>query len=209
MSSKACGEIQKDIPRTFPDVPGFDDPAGQRRLMRILRSYCALDPEVGYCQGMNFVAGLLLRYLPCEANAFAAFCVLMRDRNYRELFHPSMAHLKGRMAQLEAKLPAAVASRLRRCQIPPELYAPQWLLSCFGNEFPTTFGARVIDDLLADRGGRLAADTLLAVAVEIFAAIDFGGVAEDFESTLRAVREAPRAWGERQLSEVLTRALGG
>ena len=124
MSSKACGEIQKDIPRTFPDVPGFDDSAGQRRLMRILRSYCALDPEVGYCQGMNFVAGLLLRYLPCEANAFAAFCVLMRDRNYRELFHPSMAHLKARMAQLEAKLPAAVASRLRRCQIPPELYAP-------------------------------------------------------------------------------------
>ena len=67
----------------------------------------------------------------------------------------------------------------------------------------------MIDDLLAGRGGRLAADTLLAVAVEIFAAIDFGGVAEDFESTLRAVREAPRAWGERQLSEVLTRALGG
>ena len=42
---KTCGEIEKDIPRTFPDVPGFNDPAGQRRLMRILRSYAALDPD--------------------------------------------------------------------------------------------------------------------------------------------------------------------
>ena len=43
---KTCSEIDKDVPRTFPDVPGFNDSAGQRRLTRILRSYSVLDPEV-------------------------------------------------------------------------------------------------------------------------------------------------------------------
>ena len=46
VNQKTCSEIEKDVPRTFPDVPGFNDPVGQRRLMRMLRSYALLDPEV-------------------------------------------------------------------------------------------------------------------------------------------------------------------
>jgi len=204
VSQKTCGEIEKDIPRTFPDVPGFNDPAGQRRLMRILRSYAALDPEVGYCQGMNFVAGLILKYLPNESEAFGTFCVLMRDRNYRELFLPDMTQLQHRMSQLEGMLPPNISAKLRNCGISPALYAPQWLLSCFSNEFPTTFGARIIDALLG--GQTLVAEVLMRVALEIFRAIDFPGQ-EDFETVLRTVREGPRKWNEQQLSAVLTRAL--
>ena len=132
---KTCSEIDKDVPRTFPDVPGFNDSAGQRRLTRILRSYSVLDPEVGYCQGMNFLAGVVLKYLPgSEADAFGTFCVLMRDRNYRELFLPSMVHLQRRMAELEAMLPGGLGRALSSRGVNPALYAPQWLLSCFSNE---------------------------------------------------------------------------
>ena len=141
-NAKTCSEIDKDVPRTFPDVPGFSDPQGQRRLVRILRSYSLFDPEVGYCQGMNFVAGLILRYLHSEAEAFGTFCVLMRERNYRELFLPHMKHLRWRMSQLERVIPLTLAAKLKEYQISPALYAPQWFLSCFANEMPTTFSAR-------------------------------------------------------------------
>jgi len=139
---KVCSDIEKDVPRTFPDVREFSSPDGQRRLMRLLRSYSILDPAVGYCQGMNFIAGVFLKYVENESVAFGAFCMLMQERNYRELFLPDMHKLKERMDQLEKLLPRNVASVLEECDIPPTYYAPQWFLSCFSNEMPTAFAAR-------------------------------------------------------------------
>merc|ERR1719188_2545062 len=51
--------IEIDIPRTFPDIPLFDKEQ-QFSLLRILNGFANFDPVVGYCQGMNFLAGLLL-----------------------------------------------------------------------------------------------------------------------------------------------------
>ena len=44
---------------------GDDEAAAISSLRRILRAYAALDKECGYCQGMNYVAGLLL--LACDS----------------------------------------------------------------------------------------------------------------------------------------------
>jgi hypothetical protein len=51
--------------------------------------------QVGYCQGMNFVAGLLLQYLP-EAEAFGALVVLMTDRGLRKYYSTDMELLQVR-----------------------------------------------------------------------------------------------------------------
>eukprot|EP00971_Amphidinium_carterae_P063833 1263614-Amphidinium_carterae.2 len=48
-----------DVTRTFTDNKSFDD-GKQQRLLRVLNAYAACNPEVGYCQGMNYVAGLLV-----------------------------------------------------------------------------------------------------------------------------------------------------
>jgi hypothetical protein len=47
-------------------------------------------PQVGYCQGMNFVAGLLLMYLP-ERHAFGGLVVLMQDRDLRKYYSTDMS----------------------------------------------------------------------------------------------------------------------
>ena len=62
--------------------------------MNILKAYAALDPEVGYCQGMNFLAGVLLMYLPSEADAYGALVVLMQQRGLRELYKTDLAWLQ-------------------------------------------------------------------------------------------------------------------
>jgi hypothetical protein len=49
--------------------------------------------QVGYCQGMNFVAGLLLMYLP-EASAFGGLVVLMQDRGLRKYYSTDMSLLQ-------------------------------------------------------------------------------------------------------------------
>lgn len=44
-------------------------PGGQAALRRVLRAYSYYDPEVGYCQGMNFIAGMFLTVMS-EEEAF-------------------------------------------------------------------------------------------------------------------------------------------
>jgi hypothetical protein len=44
-------------------------PGGQAALRRVLRAYSYYDQEVGYCQGMNFIAGMFLTFMT-EEEAF-------------------------------------------------------------------------------------------------------------------------------------------
>jgi len=60
--------VHKDIGRTL--VRDLRDPDLLRVLSRVLGAYSMRDPEVGYCQGMNFLAGiLLLSILPTPSTA--------------------------------------------------------------------------------------------------------------------------------------------
>lgn len=37
---------------------------GRAALQRVLHAYAIFDSEVGYCQGMGFIVGLFLSYMP-------------------------------------------------------------------------------------------------------------------------------------------------
>lgn len=67
---------------------------GKQALERVLRAYAAFDTEVNYCQGMNFLAALLLIWLPREADAFGALVLVMKDRGLRELYKTDMTMLQ-------------------------------------------------------------------------------------------------------------------
>ena len=56
------GTIYRDLARTYPRYPLFTDKdgAGQILLASILKSLSLRFPEIGYCQGMNYVAATLL-----------------------------------------------------------------------------------------------------------------------------------------------------
>ena len=74
----------------------FTTEAGKLSLMRVLRAYAVYDPEVNYCQGMNFLAALLLIWMPSEAQAFGGLVVLMQERGLRELYKEDMTTLQVR-----------------------------------------------------------------------------------------------------------------
>lgn len=72
----------------------FTTPEGQRSLLNVLQAYAAFDEEVNYCQGMNFLAALMLTWLPREAEAFGALVLVMKDRGLRELYKSDMQMLQ-------------------------------------------------------------------------------------------------------------------
>ena len=55
----------KILGRTFPSHPYFQQTLGpgQLALFNILKAYSLLDQEVGYCQGLSFVGGVLLLHV--------------------------------------------------------------------------------------------------------------------------------------------------
>lgn len=60
-----------DTHRTFPTNVFFaGNGPGVAKLRRVLVAYSWRDPHIGYCQGMNLLAALLLLIFPNEEDAF-------------------------------------------------------------------------------------------------------------------------------------------
>ena len=91
-------DIEKDLYRTFPDNVQFKPPpppAGTTpveplesetppeppiiaSLRRVLHAFALYNPRIGYCQSLNFLAGLLLLFLETEEQAFWLLNVITR-----------------------------------------------------------------------------------------------------------------------------------
>ena len=71
-------EIEKDVDRTFPEHVYFDKDyygyIGQFSLSRVLCRFSANNPEIGYCQGVNFIAGFLL--MVSGGHEIETYCML-------------------------------------------------------------------------------------------------------------------------------------
>lgn len=101
--------IEKDIPRTFPKHQMFcsqeestnpndatSSSGGRASLRRVLRAYSQYDSDVGYCQGMNFIAAMFLIFTSSEEEAFWLLVVVMNEEPYklRELYGKDMSGTK-------------------------------------------------------------------------------------------------------------------
>ncbi|XP_003832205.1 TBC1 domain family member 1 isoform X4 [Pan paniscus] len=138
-----------DLGRTFPTHPYFSAQlgAGQLSLYNILKAYSLLDQEVGYCQGLSFVAGILLLHMS-EEEAFKMLKFLMFDMGLRKQYRPDMIILQIQMYQLSRLLHdyhRDLYNHLEEHEIGPSLYAAPWFLTMFASQFPLGFVARVFD----------------------------------------------------------------
>eukprot|EP00958_Prasinococcus_capsulatus_P019715 scaffold2462_cov402-Prasinococcus_capsulatus_cf.AAC.19 len=58
--SPSLREIEQDIPRTFPEHELLKSDAFRSSMRNVLLAYAYHNPEVGYCQSLNFVTAFLL-----------------------------------------------------------------------------------------------------------------------------------------------------
>lgn len=148
--------IYRDVGRTFPRHVIFlrRGGVGQSALTNVLRAYASLDKEVGYCQGMGFLVGFLLGYLP-ERKAFEVLRALMLSSPWSmcELYKPGMPGSQLILAQFEELLKRYVpdvAKHLDKELIVPSMYATQWFITVFTYNFPFDVVVRVWDIFLFD-----------------------------------------------------------
>ncbi|XP_069563077.1 TBC1 domain family member 4 isoform X3 [Brachyistius frenatus] len=141
--------ILVDLGRTFPTHQYFSAQlgAGQLSLYNLLKAYSLLDTEVGYCQGISFVAGVLLLHMS-EEQAFDMLKFLMYNRGIRRQYRPDMVSLQIQMYQLSRLLHdyhRDLYNHFEEHEICPSLYAAPWFLTLFASQFPLSFVSRIFD----------------------------------------------------------------
>lgn len=195
-----------DLGRTFPQHAYFAPPLGpgQLSLFNILKAYSLLDPEVGYCQGLSFVAGVLLLHAD-ETDAYKLLRHLMFVRGLRTHYLPDMEALQVQLYQLSRllhdRLPALYA-HFDVNDVSPTLYAAPWLLTMFASQYPLGFVARVLDLVFLEGG-----DVLMRVGLALLAEHNDELLACDgFEQIMEYLKTDLPACGVKALDAVIRRA---
>uniref|UniRef100_A0A671PLE5 TBC1 domain family member 4 n=1 Tax=Sinocyclocheilus anshuiensis TaxID=1608454 RepID=A0A671PLE5_9TELE len=198
--------ILVDLGRTFPTHQYFSTQlgAGQLSLYNLLKAYSLLDTEVGYCQGISFVAGLLLLHMS-EEQAFDTLKFLMYDLGIRRQYRPDMISLQIQMYQLSRLLHdyhRNLYTHLEEHEICPSLYAAPWFLTLFASQFQLGFVARIFDLLFVQ-----GTEVIFKVALCLLSSHE-GEILEcdGFESIVDYLKSTIPTLTHSQMEETITKA---
>ncbi|KAM9282772.1 TBC1 domain family member 4 isoform 2-T2 [Cariama cristata] len=196
--------ILVDLGRTFPTHPYFSAHlgAGQLSLFNLLKAYSLLDKEVGYCQGISFVAGVLLLHMS-EEQAFEMLKFLMYDLGFRKQYRPDMMSLQIQMYQLSRLLHdyhRDLYNHLEENEISPSLYAAPWFLTLFASQFPLGFVARVFDIIFLQ-----GTEVIFKVALSLLSSQETSIMGcESFENTVDFLKTIVPDMTQPQMEKIIT-----
>ncbi|SCU92953.1 LANO_0E02630g1_1 [Lachancea nothofagi CBS 11611] len=140
--------IERDLSRT-----NFIPQDKVKSLFQVLKAYSLYDTEVGYTQGMAFIATPLLLNVESESEAFGLLISLMKGYGLRELFLPNMPGLHLKLYQFDRLIEEnspMLYNHLVRQGVRSSMYASQWFLTCFAYRFPLCFVLRILDVVFAE-----------------------------------------------------------
>lgn len=128
-------QILLDISRTFPSHHLYtpSNQEGQSKLYNVLLAYSNYNKKIGYCQGMSYIAGLLLMYMD-EPEAFWLFEWILQDCRLGENYTTDMSGLMefssifDELLQIHFPL---VFKVLQKSGIHPLMYVTSWFMTLF------------------------------------------------------------------------------
>jgi hypothetical protein len=187
--------IERDLNRTFPDnirfkpdaVPGFVQDNQQavpepetpllQSLRRVLHAFSIHNPKIGYCQSLNFLAGLLLLFMDEEKSFWMLNIItqLYLPGTHEVNLEGANVDLGVLMTSIKESMPSVwtkIAGELdgstidpaKSMRLPPiTLCTTAWFMSCFIGTLPIETVLRVWDSFFYE-----GSKTLFRVALTIF-----------------------------------------
>lgn len=145
-------QIELDLLRTLPNNRHYAtvDSPGICKLRNVLLAYSWHNPSIGYCQGMNRIAAIILLFLS-EEEAFwclvAIIDYIMPSDYYSKTMLAAQADQRVLKDLIQEKLPR-VASHLEQYSVDLSLFTFNWFLTVFVDNIPIETFLRIWDAFL-------------------------------------------------------------
>jgi hypothetical protein len=131
--------IEKDLERTFPSHPFFAKSENLSSLREVLMNIVRLNPELGYCQGMNSVAGV---FLIISSNNVLESSLMMdifinkfEGKGLFEPGFPKVTELTEDFSKLfKSKIPS-LFNHFQNIELDQQLWVSKWFMTLFSYSF--------------------------------------------------------------------------
>ncbi|DBA00936.1 TPA: hypothetical protein N0F65_006136, partial [Lagenidium giganteum] len=199
------GEVARDVDRTFPTMELFaPENDGQRQLGNVLKAVALHAQDVGYCQGMNYVAAVLLlmmdelgvraqtlvRGYPPQELAFWVVIAFIRRMDMAETWKTRMPGLSRCIYQYNELLRVHfrdLHAHLKQIGVHPSMLVTQWFVTLFARTLSVGTLARLWDLFLLD-GWKMVYRVTLALTAQLRPRL----LEMDMEEFSEYVRKNPR-----------------
>ena len=145
--------IEKDLDRTFPTHPFFSVPETISNLRELLINIVRLNPELGYCQGMNSVAGV---FLMVSSNNVLESTVMMdifiNKYKAKSLFEPGFPKVHELIEIFNKVFKARLHSlfnHFEQIELDQQLWIAKWFMTLFAYSFKLEAVQRFWDVIFA------------------------------------------------------------
>lgn len=150
-SESSLKVLDKDLPRTFAQLSFFHKGGPlEQQLRDVLEAYIFYRPDVGYVQGMSYLAAMLLLTMD-TFQAFVALCNLLHSHYFLSFFAMDMLQIRIRFAVFEhffeKQLPDLFAT-FESLGVTTDTYLLNWLMTLFSKSLPVDLTTRLWDNYL-------------------------------------------------------------
>eukprot|EP00002_Diphylleia_rotans_P024859 TRINITY_DN4907_c0_g1_i7.p1 TRINITY_DN4907_c0_g1~~TRINITY_DN4907_c0_g1_i7.p1 ORF type:complete len:442 (+),score=84.70 TRINITY_DN4907_c0_g1_i7:46-1371(+) len=145
--------IKLDLERTFPELCFFQQGTPEYDSLRdVLEAYVAYRPDMGYVQGMSYIAGMLLLNMSAF-DSFVCFVHLLNSAHMRALFRMESPGIDLRFAvfdHLLAEFLPETSKHFSELGVSSNLYVVEWFMTIFARLVNLELSSRLWDVYVMD-----------------------------------------------------------
>jgi TBC1 domain family member 14 len=205
-TSLSC--IDADLNRTFPQMKLFGDGGHWGDDLRcVLEAFACHRPDVGYVQGMSYIAAMLLLHIPDRYMVFQCFTNLLVKGHlfpFYRLHGTDHARYLSLFSEVLMNQLPLVASHLQYLGIEPDLYFYPWVQTIFVKYLPANIASRVWDNFLV--GGEAGGGTafVFRTSIAIMHILQQEIIGKDMERVIEILQRRPTVFSlwETKVNEI-------
>ncbi|KAK8807377.1 hypothetical protein WA158_004136 [Blastocystis sp. Blastoise] len=147
---KIMQEIEQDINRTFPNHPFFNSEGSpiREKLYNVLYAIAVVRTDIGYCQGMNYLAGALLLTTNDAERSFWILYALFDHMFDQDYFSEALTGAQvdqGILEDLVTKQMPALGAKIKQYGFSLRVFTLQWFICLYVNTVPMETAMRIWD----------------------------------------------------------------
>ena len=150
-NNKYDKEIQKDLTRTFPDNISFKyGNNNYNKLYHLLTVYSLYNQNIGYAQGINFLAAHTILLFEKEEEGFIFFDALLQRFEFEKLLgvENELHNKLYNIGLYLKKFCPEISSYLERMNLSHEFFTTNWMITLFSNSMEERYLFIVWDFLI-------------------------------------------------------------